>query len=293
MTSGDSYVLYSSELGRAESKKYSLKVSEKNALVWDEFYFFSYDGENSKQPVDTMKLGVRANVIPAGLIPVYLNNKHLKATPLGEKVGPIRATTTFRQTLRYLGAPWFASKLQIRHYESKIEYNFVLRMPEARRQMLANLKVRISLDGRDLTGSRVVFSGKPEFSAVVDGKVSEEEKKITELKPELDQDNWIWLDTKNNFETFTTFVVRQETKVDSGFNKPKLEFRFEDNEEEKDKPEFHSGQSPDSGFVIKMPQFGKLFITYGINMFSDSKTENPEELAHKVRFGFSVNEYQY
>jgi hypothetical protein len=289
--SEENYIFYSSELGRAESEVYSLKVNQKNALIWDEFNFFQYDGANPQKPIDTMKLGVRANVIPAGLIPVFLNNKHLKATPLGEKVGPIRATTTFRQTLRYLGAPWFASKLQIRHYESKIDYNFVLRMPEARRQMLANLKVRVSTDGRDLTGSNLVFSSDPEFLATVDGKVSKEEKRVVEITPGLDQKNWIWLNTKNNFETFTRFEVNQITKVDSKFNKPKLEFRFEDNEDEKDRPEFHKGQSPDAGFVVKMPQFGKMFITYGVDMFSNTETEDPKKLAHKVLFGVTVNEY--
>ena len=285
------YVLYSSDMGRAETDKYNLKVSKKNALVWDEFSFYSYDGTHPQKPIDTMKLGVRANVIPAALIPVYLNNKHLKAKPLAEKVGPIRATTTFRQTLKYLGAPWFASKLQIRHYESKVDYHFVLRMPEARRQMLANLKVRVSTDGRELDGSKIVFSSKPEFTGIVDGEISEDEKAAIDIQPDLDQKNWIWLDTQHNFETFTTFEVHQETKVDSNFNKPKLEFRFEDNKDEKDKPEFYEGQSPDAGFVIKMPQFGKVFMNYSINMFANTGTQNVKDLALNIFYGVAINEY--
>lgn len=285
------YVQYSSDIGRAETDKYSLQVSKKNALVWDDFSFFSFNGANPQKPIDTMKLGVRANVIPAALVPVYLNNKHLKATPLADKTGPIRATTTYRQTLNYLGAPWFASKLQIRHYESKVDYHFVLRMPEARRQMLANLKVRISTDGRELKGSKIVFSSDPEFIGSVDGVVSEEEQRVIEIQPDLDQKNWIWLDTQNNFETFTTFEVSQETKVDSDFNKPKLEFRFEDNEDKKDKPEFYAGQSPDAGFEIKMPQFGKVFMKYSINMFANTQTTDIKDLALNVFYGVAINEY--
>lgn len=276
------YVRYSSEIGRAETEFYSLKVNPKNALVWDEFYFESFDGAHERQPIDTMKLGFRANVVPAAMIPVYLNNKNLKAKALTEKSGPIRATTTYRQTLKYLGAPWFVSKTQIQHFESKVQYDFILRMPEARRQMLANPKIRISTDGWDLNGADIVLSSAPDIIGKVDGKVSEEEKKAADIRPELSAKNWIWLDSHYHYSSLTTYTLRQDTSVDSKLNKPKLEFRFKDNNEKKDKPEFHRGQSPDLGFVAKMPQFGHIHLTYTIDMFSADLGLQGKEVAAQV-----------
>lgn len=290
LKSEQAYVRYSASLGRVETDKYSLKVNDKNAIIWDEFQFFSFQGKHPQQPIDTLKVGVRANVIPLGFVPVYLHNGHLKATPLAEKTGPIRAITTYRQTLSYLRVPLFAGKLQIFHYESKVQYNFVIRIPEGRRQLVANLKFRLSTDGRELDNADIVFSSKADFIGKVDGLVSDAEKSVVDITPELHQKNWIWLDSHERFAMLTTFDINQQTQVDSDFNKPKLEFRFKDNQEEKDKPEFYKGQSPDAGFVVKMPQFGKIFINYSINMFDQDIEMPAAEIANIVDAPFTINQ---
>jgi len=287
------YVRYSADLGRVETDKYSLKVEEDNAVMWEEFIFNSFDGANSQKPIDTLKMTFFANVIPLALTPMILNNKNLKATTISEKTGQIRATTTYRQVINWLKVPWFACKLQIIYYESKVQYKFVIRLPEGRRQIVANVKIGISTDGRDLDGADLVFSSKPDLVNKVDGKVSDDEKVAIESELDVANKNWIWLNSHNHYASLTTFKIDQQTKVDSDFNKPKVEFRFMDDKKEKVKPEFFRGQSPEAGFVIKFPQFGKIFSDYSVNMFSEDIKLSASEVFKLVESDVTVNTIIY
>lgn len=280
--SEDYYVRYSSELGRAETDFYTLMVNQKNALVWEEFSVESYDGKHPKKPFDTMKLGLSANVLVAGGIPLAINNKDLKAKVLAQKAGPIRATSTFRQTLTFLKVPLFVSKLQVRHYESKVQYDFILRMPEARRQALANLRISMSMDGWDLKGSDIVFSKHPDKKALVDGQVSEAELALLDDKLSLDEEKWIWLDTHNNFSTLMSYNLQQYTKFEKDFNKAKIRYKYKDNNNKKSRMEFHEGQLPDVGFEAKLPQFGRIHMTYTYDMFSKDLKQNVPDIAKGI-----------
>jgi hypothetical protein len=276
------YVRYSSEIGRAETDFYSLKVDQKNALVWDEFYFEGYDGAHPRQPFDTMKMGMGGHVLPAGGIPVYLTNKSLKAKALAEKVGPIRATATYRLTLKFLGLPWFVNKLQIRHYEKQVRYDFIMRMPELRRQAMANLRVKMTMDGYDLDGADVVFSQRVNSVEKVDGKVSDIEAAMNGFELDKDQNNWIWLDSNHNFATFMAFELAHTTRINKSFNTPRVRYLYSDSKEDKQRQEFHKGQLPDAGFEVKMPQFGKVKMSFTYDMFDADITQDIEKFAKQV-----------
>jgi hypothetical protein len=283
ITSEDFYIRYSSEIGRAESNYYSLKVDQKNALVWDEFYYDTYEGPNPRQPFDTMKLGMSGHVLPVGGIPVYLSNKSIKAKPLAEKAGPIRATTTFRMTLKFLGIPWFVGKLQIRHMETAVAYDFIMRMPELRRQAMANLRARMTMDGRDLDGAEVVFSERPDEIAKADGKFSDLESAMSGRELSLDANNWIWLDTKEKFATLMTFKLDHITKVDSKANKTRVRYQYKDTREKgKHWAEFYQGQIPDAGFEVRMPQLGRIKMSFVYDMFSRDVGKSAKEVAAEV-----------
>jgi len=282
ITSETYYVRYSSEMGRAETDYYSLRVNPKNALVWDEFYFESYEGNNPRQPFDTMKLGMSGHVLGAGAIPIYLTNKSLKAKPLAEKAGPIRATTTFRLTLKFLGIPWFVNKLQIQHYETSIRYDFIMRMPELRRQYMGNLRANMSMDGRDLQGSDIVFSQRSSNIEKVDGKRSPIESEMHGFELALDERNWIWLDTHKKFATFMAFEVSQTTRVEKDFNAPRLRYIYKDSEEDKQRHEFYKGQLPDAGFEVRFPQFGRIKMSMIYDMFAYDVKQNVQSIADEV-----------
>lgn len=283
LSSEEFYIRYSSEIGRAESNYYSLKVDQKNALVWDEFFFESFTGKNPRQPFDTMKLGMSGHVLPAAAIPVYLTNDSLKAKPLAEKAGPIRATTTFRMTLKFLGIPWFVGKLQIRHTESAVAYDFIMRMPELRRQAMANLRARMSMDGWDLDGAEVVFSERPEAIAKVDGQLSDLESEMSGYELALDGNNWIWLDTKENFATLMTFKLDHITKINSKANKPRVRYQYKDTRDKrKHWAEFRQGQVPDAGFEVKMPQFGRVKMSFIYDMFPTNVKQSAQSVAEAL-----------
>lgn len=279
----DAYIRYSSEIGRAESDYYSLMVDQKNALVWDEFYFDTYAGANPRQPFDTMKLGMSRHVLPIGGIPVYLTNDSLKAKALAESAGPIRATTTFRMTLKFLGIPWFVGKLQIKHTESAVSYDFILRMPELRRQAMANLRARMTMDGWDLDDSEVVFSERPDEIATVDGKLSELEAAMSGFELDPDGSNWIWLDTKQDFSTLMSFKLDHLTKIDAKANKTRVRYQYKDTRDKrKHWAEFHQGQLPDAGFEVKLPQFGRIKMSFTYDMFSRDVKQSAKSVAAEV-----------
>jgi len=280
--SDDQYVRYSSELGRAETDYYSLKVDQENALVWDEFYFDSFSGANPKQPFDTMKLGMNGHVLPAAAIPVYLTNASIRAKALAEKSGPIRATTVFRMTLKFLGIPWFVGKLQIRHTESSIAYDFILRMPELRRQAMGNLRAKMTMDGRDLQGSKVVFSVTPEKTAMVDGKLDELESEMDGYELDIVGNNWIWLDTGKKFATMMTFELSHSKKLSLKGNSPRVRFQYKDDEEKKQHHEFYKGQLPDAGFEVKLPQTGRVKMSFMYDMFASNIKMSAADVAEAL-----------
>jgi len=223
------------------------------------------------------------HVLPAAAIPVYLTNGSIKAKALAESAGPIRATTTFRMTLKFLGIPWFVGKLQIKHTESAVSYDFILRMPELRRQAMANLRARMTMDGWDLDGSEVVFSERPDESAIADGSLSELEAAMSGHELALDSDNWIWLDTKENFSTLMTFKLDHITKADSKANKPRVRYQYNDTRDKrKHWAEFHQGQVPDAGFEVKMPQLGRVKMSFTYDMFSRDMKQSAKSIASEV-----------
>lgn len=283
--SDKTYIRYSAAAGRAESDYYSLKVDEKNAYMWEEFYFNAYDGEHAQRPIDTIKIYIAANVLPAGGIKVKRNNKHLVAKVIAEKTGPIRATTSFRAVLTFAKLPLLNSDLQIHHYESKIAYDALVKIPAIRRQALANLEVRLSMDGNALNDAEMVFSNLPDQTAIVDGEISDLEKNILSATTSETGPHWSWIDSKNHFSMLSVYRFEQVKTLTLGKvykNKVKVKPWLEDDFSKKIKPEYYKGQAPNIGYSVKMPKFGQMRILGSYDMYKKGTDIAVAEFAKEV-----------
>lgn len=256
------YVRYSSQLGRVETDYYALKVDPKNAFMWQEFYYDSFDGSHPRKPVDTIKIQMKANAF--GGVPVELTNKNIVAKAIAEKSGPIRATTQYKLTLTYLKTPLLNMKLQIVHHEQEISYDAQTEIPAVRRRLVGKPSIKMSLDGYDLQGAEVRVKGGPKEAGIVDGAISTIEDQMLATPVQTGVSNWLWLDSHYGFMLFSNFKIEADEEVP-------LEIVYEDNTEEQDKSEYYKGQSPNTGFGIPfIPLNGTMRIIVDLKMYNES-----------------------
>lgn len=267
------HVRYSSELGKLETDFFSVTVNPKNALYWDDFQYFSYNGEGDS-PLDTMKLRISTGVITS--FPRWtFNNKNLIAKPVGENIGPIRATAMFKVTARYFYIPLISAYVQAHYLPNGFEYSCRVKIPPLRRSLLNNATVSLSFDGNRLMGSEIKTALQPELTGVVDGTISEDEKTMIDRGVD-EENNWFWLTTKHNFDwlTFLDFTT---------LNKSGLQFYLVDDEHKKDRPERFDGQLPNIGFsLINLPRAGWFKFKSTI-YFSDGFDESISSNAERAR----------
>lgn len=268
------YVRFSSKLGRVETDYYALKVDPKNAFMWQEFYYDSFDGAHPRKPVDTIKIHMKANAIAS--VPVELTNKNIVAQAIAEKSGPVRSTTQYKMTLTYLKTPLLNMKLQILHYEQEINYDAQIEIPPVRRRLVGKPELKISIDGYDLQGAEVRMKGGPKDPAIVDGQISEVEKEMRATPLEAGVDQWLWLDSHYRFMLVSNFNV-------TGTADAPLEVLYEDEMDSDDKSEYYKGQLPNAGFLIpKLALEGTMRIDVELKMFNEELDISVEDFVNIV-----------
>lgn len=272
LESDEFYVRYSAELGRVSTDFYELEVDPKNAFLWKDFYFPSFTGKNPGKPIDTIKLRMRSNAF--GSVPITVNNKHMVAKAVAHKSGPIRSTTDYKVILTYLKTPLVNLKLQILHHEQEISYDSRISIPKIRRRLVSKPSMKMSIDGNELQGAILYSSNGPKEAAVVDGAISDIEQQLIDAPLKASDENWYFLDTKDNMMLYVDYSVDGDEEVP-------LAMMYEDIETNKKiKPEYFAGQLPNVGFEItKIPLRGSLKIAVDIHMFSSGLDGNISELS--------------
>ena len=86
LRSDEQYVRYSSEEALVETDFYSLSYNQDNHINWKDLSITGYEGEDN--PIDGLKFRMETDVV-MNLTSIRLNNKHIVATPAGERAGPI------------------------------------------------------------------------------------------------------------------------------------------------------------------------------------------------------------
>lgn len=258
------HVRFSNELGLLETDYYSITVNPKNALNWDDFQYFDYEGDQDS-PLDTMKLRFKAGII-SKFAKVTLTNKHLVAKPIAEQIGPIRATAHFKVTVFVFKLPVMKAQVQAHYLPHGFEYTVRLKIPRVRRKLLRDPSLSISFDGNQLNGAEMTtaLGSTNNLSAKVDGRQSLDEIGLIEAGV-TKEDNWIWVQTHNNMD-WVSFV---EMPIDS---EEEIDFFVVDDPMEKDAPERFLGQSPNIGYKFtEIPVKG--WVRMKIKVFMSKKFE--------------------
>jgi len=274
------YVRFSSELGRVETDYYALKVDPNNAFMWEEFYFDSFVGAKVGRPIDTIKLRMYSKALAA--VPLNLNNKHMVAKVVAEKSGPIRSTTEYKVTLKLMGSPIMFFDLQIVHHEQSFSYNSRVTIPAIRRRLVSKAAMNASVDFVDMYGAQVTTSATPTLIGVVDGETSEVERQIKEAAFNINEQNWIFMGSKDGFSMLNEFIVETQEDLPMGVV-------YEETKDEELAPEYYKGQMPMLGFFMhKTPLQGFMQITNKTTMYADPIDISPAEFAKLVSRNINV-----
>lgn len=293
LRSDANYVRYSSQLGRTETDYYYLEVNKKNAYLWEEFYFNGFEGADPGRPLDTIKLNGVSKIL--GGLTIKTNNKHMVAKVLAEKVGPIRATTTFKATLTYFKAPVYNTELQIRHYENKIVYDSIFNIPTLRRKTLTKATVRLTMDGNNLEGAKASFAHDSNTIASIDGGLSSAEERLMDAVLSGSDNLWAWVETEDNFSLMSIYKFEQIAENLDAKKKESKKYDvvvypwIEDSMKKQIKPEYYKGQSPTIGYEVDLPMKGGMRFRSSHNMFSKTPSGSASDIAAQIQKHYTIS----
>ena len=273
LRSDEQYVRYSSEEALVETDFYSLSYNQDNHINWKDLSIAGYEGEGS--PIDGLKFRMETDVV-MNLTSISLNNKHIVATPAGEKVGPIRTTTQMELTVWMFGLPMMLISMQVHHYPQSVIYDARVMMPETRRSMMARSSVAISIDANQLLGATVRTASGPLQAGIVDGEVGDIEKSMIEAGVDEKDGRWIWISTNKNLDILTYFDFL------GGTNEP-LSLVYDDDKFIENLPERFPGQLPNVGYSIDgFPEEGFFGFVFSF-FFSNGYDGDPRLFTHQLR----------
>lgn len=271
--SEEQYVRYSSDEALVETDFYSLSYNQDNHINWKDLSIVGYDGEDN--PIDGLKFRMKTDVV-MNLTSINLNNEDIVATPAGEKIGPIRTTTQMDLTVWMFGLPMMKISMQVHHYPRSVIYDARVIMPETRRSMMKKSSVAISMDANQLIGATVRTAAGPLEAGVVDGQLSDIEKKMIEGGVDDSDGRWIWISTGKNLDVLTYFDFIGDT------NEP-LSLVYNDDKEVVDLPERFPGQLPNVGYSINnFPEEGFFGFVFSF-FFSNGYNGDPRLFTQQLR----------
>lgn len=269
------FVRYSKDLGLLETDFYSITVNRKNALMWDDFRYHSYeDGEES--PFDVLKIRLITGVV-LKFAKVEFNNKNFVAKPVAEKIGPIRATSEFKLSIKFLKLPVLSGRIQAHYLPNSFNYDVRANIPTFRRKFIRDPKVSISFDGNDLAGANIFTVNQKEGEGgLVDGRISMDEIALMDNMYGKGS-NWIMVKTHRNFDWVSSLKFKSDE-----LSTP-LGFFLEDDFEKKDKPERFRGQSPNVGYeLMDLPKRGDVQLNFSVYLGDGSDKVSPATVAETV-----------
>jgi len=272
LISDEQYVRYSSDEAIVETDFYSITYDKENQLNWIDFSIVNYDGEEN--PFDSLKIRLDTGII-SSLIKTELNNESLVAIPKGERIGPIRTTTQMELTFWLLKLPILKVSLQLHHSPNSLLYDVRTIIPAARRKMLSDPKIYLSLEGNKLYGTETRTAGGPKKPGITNGSIDDIEQRHIDQGISI-EDNWIWATTLRNLDFLAFFDFNSESKQE-------ISFHYNDDLTVIDLPERFPGQLPNAGYKIHtLPDSGFFGFAVGIH-FSNEFEGVPEVFTEKIR----------
>ncbi|OUR90612.1 hypothetical protein A9Q81_19205 [Gammaproteobacteria bacterium 42_54_T18] len=272
LISDEQYVRYSSDEAIVETDFYSITYDKENQLNWIDFSIVNYDGEEN--PFDSLKIRLETGII-SSLIKTEINNESLIAIPKGERIGPIRTTTQMELTFWLLKLPILRVSLQLHHFPNSLLYDVRAILPAARRKMLVDPKVYLSLEGNKLYGTETRTAAGPTTPAITNGSIDTIEQQHIAEGISI-EDNWIWATTLRNLDFLAFFDFNSERTQE-------ISLHYNDELTVVDLPERFVGQLPNVGYKIHtLPDSGFFGFAVGIHLSNEFKGK-PEIFSEQIR----------
>lgn len=252
-------------------------------MIWDDIQYFSFTGDQ-ESPLDSLKFRMKSGMF-VPFVRLTLNNGNFIAKPYDERIGPIRATTQFKVTMKWLQVPLMQFDMQIHYFPKSFTYSARVKIPRLQRLALYKPHMTMSLDGNDLQGT-IIETPFVNGQGVVDGKLSDVEKEIIEKG--IDNDNaWIRVNTGKQLDSMAFFEYIEELYIP-------VKVHLIDDKTKHNKPEKYPGQSPDVGFhITRIPKQG--FVGMRVSLFlEDEWNATSPEIAKDLMTPpeITVQEYQ-
>jgi len=272
LVSDEQYVRYSFDEAIVETDFYSITYDKENQLNWMDFSIVNYDGEEN--PFDALKIRLETGII-SSLIKTEINNENLIAIPKGERIGPIRTTTQMELTFWLLKLPILRVSLQLHHFPNSLLYDVRAILPAARRKMLVDPKIYLSLEGNKLFGTETRTAAGPKTPAITNGSIDAIEQQHIAEGISI-ENNWIWATTLRNLDFLAFFDFNSDRTQE-------ISFHYNDDLNVVDLPERFVGQLPNVGYKIHtLPESGFFGFTVGIHL-SNGFDGEPKIFTEQIR----------
>lgn len=259
------YVEHNLETGVTRTPWYRLDTDPENELNWLYLDYQGYQGKGSI--IDTLKMRMAAGVFTR-FARVTLDNDNLEPTLKGHKTGAIRSVMHLETRVVLAGIPVMRMHVQAYRYPRHYEAHTYANIPFIYRATLKEPRVSVSVDGNRQYGALVRTARGGELKANVDGKMSEEERRLIEKGLSTDE-NWILFETHRGFALLTLLDMPPAL---SGIP---LGLVYEDDGEKEVAPERYKGQLPNVGYALEgWPPESEL--TFAVKMlFDDALPDMP------------------
>lgn len=265
---------YDPETGVVKTEYFRLHTNPNNFLIWNDFTYKSYQGEQSDTLLDTLKIRMDAGVVLENAR-VTLDNRNIKTEISAIKRGPIRTVVLGKAYLTFARIPVVFFDLAIQIYPQQYRIDAKVHIPAILAQLLHSPHATITLDGNNLMGSQLRVSSGSEQPVLVDGKMSPSEKALTGT-PLPKENNWIWLTTQQGFDVVAQLFVPDNFQVP-------ISVYYVDNQALKETPERFAGQGPNVGYHIHDIPIDDTFHFGFSAFFADSiAPQQPEAFMRSI-----------
>ena len=264
------HVRHSIEASHVETDFFSLTYDKENQLIWKDFSFTDYQGES---PIDGLKIAFETGILASGANVTY-DNENFIAKTIDENVGPIRTTAQLHLTFVLLGLDFVEASVQLHFYPNALIYDVRLVMPKARRAMLVDPVLTMTIDFNNLIGAKGIADALDE-PVIVDGFMTDIEREVNRFILNSEHNGLVLKTDKGfNVATFMNWVEERESVTS---------IYYQDDPNFSSKADRFKGRLPDAGYrIAKLPTDGLLGFVASI-YFSDDFKGKPEELSHYLR----------
>lgn len=263
------YGTYDESEGRAMTSSYQLYFSQKNPLIWNDFY---YKGVNLDEKtgrvtgdtiLDSLKINIQANFLTK-LAKIRLDNRNLRSEVVDVQEGPIYDSLFAKTKVKLAGATVLNMQVMLHFYPDHVEMKTRFKVPRLAKSLVNSPRVDVSLDANNMWGSQVLTSWgpSPDSPLVVNGVLDKHESDFTEQEVSP-KDSWIWYSTTRGFDLFTFLEFDDEFQVP-------IALVYDDDKMKEVEPERFVGQGPNVGYSLRGMVYGRYFTFTSHLLFSDA-----------------------